>query len=148
MFSTKLPNNENRYLMKINNILKGWGFIKNEAKYLLYFAFFSILLLALSSIQTMLSYLALGVQTFLVPMILLSTLGIIMAFVNFTPDGIGIKEGLFIFTSDLVQIPDNILVLGSLVLRGISIITTLLIGGISYLILMRQLNEVNNLKDQ
>ena len=76
-------------------------------------------------------------------MLFLSTLGIIIAFLNFTPDGIGIKEGVFIFSSDLVQIPAEILVLGSIVLRGISIFTTFIVGGISYILLMRQIKAMD-----
>ncbi len=80
-------------------------------------------------------------KTTFIPMLFLATLGIIQAFLNFTPDGIGVKEGIYIFSASLVQMPDDILVLGSLVLRAVSFCTTLIIGGISYWILMRELKS-------
>lgn len=145
--SPKLPDSNSRIIKTIKNIIEGWNILKKDPIFILFYAFFSILLLFLSAFQTLISYQALGIQTNLIRMLFLSTLGIILALVNFTPDGIGIKEGIFIFTANLVQIPDNILVLGSLMLRGISMVTTFVIGGISYWILLQQLKKIESRQD-
>jgi glycosyltransferase 2 family protein len=142
LFSPQIPASNNKILKALKSIVDGWKIIKQDPKFILVYALLSIALLLLSAMQTLISYQALGVQTTFIPMLFLGTLGIVLAFLNFTPDGIGIKEGIYIFSADLVQIPDNILVLGSLVLRSISFSTTLVIGGISYWIIMRDLKKL------
>lgn len=147
-FSPKLPDSDNRIIKIVKSVIEGWNILKKDPKSIIFYAVFSIILLFLSALQTMIGYQALGIRTSLIPMLFLSTLGIILALVNFTPDGIGVKEGIYVFTADLVQIPNNILVLGSLVLRAISMITTFLIGGISYWILIRQLKKMGTQEDE
>lgn len=147
LFSPQLPETDNRILKVLKSIFEGWNILKNQPKFIFYYAFLAILFLFLSALQTLIIYQALGATTNIIPMLFLSTLGIIMAFLNFTPDGIGVKEGIYIFSSNLVKIPDDILVLGSLVLRGISICTTFIIGGISYLVLMRQLKALEDKRE-
>ena len=139
IFSPKKSASDNRIIKVLNNIFEGWKIIKKEPKFILLYAILSIALLFLSAMQTFFSYQALGVKTDIISMLFLSTLGIILAFLNFTPDGIGVKEAVYVFSSDLVQIPNGLLVLGSLILRSISICTTLIFGGISYLVLIRRL---------
>lgn len=142
LFSPQIPASNNKFLKVLKSIVEGWNIIKRDSKFILVYAALSVVLLLISAVQTLISYQALGVQTTFIPMLFLATLGIILAFLNFTPDGIGIKEGIYIFSADLVQMPDSILVLGSLVLRGISFCTTLIMGGISYWVLMRELKRL------
>ena len=142
IFSPNVPASQNRILRVLGSIFDGWQVLKNDPKLIVIYALFSTALLILSASQTYFSYQALGVKTDMVSMLFLSTLGIILAFLNFTPDGIGVKEGVYVFSSELVRIPDGVLVLGSLVLRAISICTTFVVGGICYLILLRRMNRL------
>jgi len=144
LFSPKIPESQSRILKFVGNIFEGWQVLKQDSKLVVIYTLSSLMLLLLSAMQTYFSYQALGVQTDMVSMLFLSTLGIILAFLNFTPDGIGIKEGVYVFSSELVRIPDGILVLGSLVLRAISLCTTFVIGGICYLILSRQMSRLED----
>jgi uncharacterized protein (TIRG00374 family) len=139
LFSPQVPSSNNRFLRILKSIVDGWNIIKQDPKFILIYIGFSIALLLISAFQTFISYQALGVQTNFTSVLFLATLGIILAFLNFTPDGIGVKEGLYIFSAGLVQMPGDILVLGSLVLRGVSFFTTLIMGSISYWILMKEL---------
>ena len=138
-FSPQIPDSNNRVLKIAKSVFDGWNIIKKDLRYVFIYAFFSILLLFFSALEILVSYQALGMGTNYISMLFLSTLGIIQALFNFTPDGIGVKEGLFMFSSDLVKIPNEILVMGSLVLRGASLCSTFIFGGISYFILMRRL---------
>ena len=142
LFSPKIPETQNRIFRFVGNIFEGWRVLKQESKLVVVYALSSLTLLFLSALQTYFSYKTIGAQTDMVSMLFLSTLGVILAFLNFTPDGIGIKEGVYVFSSELVRIPDEVLVLGSLVLRSISICTTFVIGGICYLILLRRMNSL------
>jgi len=142
LFSPQIPASNNKFLKILKSIVEGWNIIKQDPKFILVYASLSVVILLISAVQTLISYQALGVQTTFISMLFLATLGIILAFLNFTPDGIGVKEGIYIFSADLVQMPDNLLVLGSLLLRGISFCTTFIIGGISYWVLMRELKRL------
>jgi len=141
IFSPRVPQINNRFFKLLKSIVEGWNVIKKETKNIIIYAVFSVVILILSALQTMVSYQALGVETDVVSMLFLSTLGIILVLLNFTPDGIGIKEGAYIFSASLVQIPGNVLVLGSLVIRGVSFCTTLIVGGISYFVLVNRLKK-------
>jgi uncharacterized membrane protein YbhN (UPF0104 family) len=143
LFSPKIPSSDKRLLRILKNVVESWGEIKKDYRFVLYYGLLSVVLLLFAALYTYIGYVALGVSTTFVPMIYLSTLGIIMAFLNFTPDGIGVKEGIYIFSQELVRIPDDVLVLGSLYLRGISIVTTFLVGGLSYWILSRNLQSID-----
>lgn len=143
IFSPKLPESNNRLVKIFNSVIDGWIMIRKDYKFIVIYTFLSIILFGLSALATMISYKALGLATDYIDMLFLSSLGIIMAFMNFTPDGIGVKEGLFIFSSDLVRIPKDMLVMGSLVLRAVSFCSTFIIGGISYLILTKKFNKLS-----
>lgn len=138
LFSPHIPQHENQAFQVLNNVFDGWRVIKKEPRFIVLYASLAIVFLLLAALQTLISYEAIDVETNFVSMLFLSTLGIIQAFLNFTPDGIGVREGLFVFSSSLVQIPGNVLVLGSLVLRAVSFCTTFVIGGICYAFLARQ----------
>lgn len=141
--SPQIPKSERRLLRILRNVVDGWNVIKKRPRFVFLYLFLSVLLLLITTFQTYVSYQGLGVETNLVPMLYLSSLGIIMAFLNFTPDGIGVKEGFYIFSKDLVRIPEDVLVLGSLYLRAISIVSTFVIGGISYWLLMREMKRID-----
>lgn len=143
LFSPQIPASEQRLLRILKNVVDGWNAIKRKTGLILICLLLWIFLLLISMFQTLLSYVWLGVETSFIPMLYLSSLGIIMAFLNFTPDAIGVKEGIYIFSKDLVRIPEEILVLGSLYLRGVSIVSTFVFGGICYLLLIRDLKRID-----
>ena len=137
----KIREGNNRLLKVIKNTVEGWNLIKEDPKYILIYGFFSIALLLLTTMMQVIIYEPLTGNVTFVSMLFLSTIGIIIPLLNFTPGGIGIKEGIYIFSADLVQIPDDILVLGSLVFHGITLIRAISLGGLSYLLLMKGINS-------
>jgi len=143
-FSPNIPESPYKIVKLIRNTVDGWKLVKNNPNYILIYGILSVTLSFLTALINLVLYNALSGNTNLLSMIYLSTLNIAILFLNFTPGGIGIKEGIYIFSADLVQIPDDILVLGSLVLHGITIMTSLLFGGISYFMLMRRLGSKEN----
>ncbi|MBP7092086.1 MAG: hypothetical protein KBA59_04235, partial [Anaerolineaceae bacterium] len=58
------------------------------------------------------------------------------------PDGIGIREGVYMFSSSLVNIPEAMMVLTSLLLRGLAIFSTVSIGVIAYLVYLKKLKDL------
>jgi uncharacterized protein (TIRG00374 family) len=142
LFSPKIPPSRHRLLKILKDTTDSWYILKKDTKLVLVCLLLSSLQLFVAAAYAYVGYAAIGVEPSFVAMLYLSTLGIIMAFLNFTPDGIGVKEGIYIFSKDLVQIPQALLVLGSLYLRGISMVTTFLIAAISYWELTRRLRKV------
>ncbi len=147
IFTPKIPESDKRIVKTLSRVITGWNTIKQDKRSLLFYALCFLILLFLTAAQTMVSYQALAVKTSFVPMLLLSSTTIILQVLSFTPDGIGIKEGIFVFTGNLVQIPDNILVLGSLVVRAVTMVTTGIIGAICYLILLREITKIEKEPD-
>jgi uncharacterized membrane protein YbhN (UPF0104 family) len=76
----------------------------------------------------------------------MSSLGTITTFVNITPDSVGIREGVYMFSSDIIGLDSDIILLGSLIIRAIGLINTFVLGGISYLKLAPRLKEKNYLE--
>jgi len=64
-----------------------------------------------------------------------STISALSNIINLTPGGLGINEAILMFSSDVIGISSEIILLGSLLLRAISMVTTFTFGGISYIIL-------------
>ena len=142
LFSPEVPPSERRMLKALRSVIEGWKILKKDLGAVLLYTLLTITLLTLAALHNLVVYQALGENPNPVAVIYLSTLGILMAFLNFTPDGIGVKEGILIFSKDLVQIPDSVLVLGSIILRAISIFTTFSMGGISYWVLMKRMKSL------
>jgi uncharacterized membrane protein YbhN (UPF0104 family) len=77
----------------------------------------------------------------------MSSISLVMTFVNITPDSVGIREGVYMFSSDIIDLNSDIILLGSLIIRAIGLINTFVIGGISYLKLASSLKEKDYLKN-
>lgn len=147
IFSPKLPNQDNRIINAVRRIIDGWNILKNDKGFIAFYTVLIVIQLLLSSWQMLIGFKAIGVQAGFIQMVLLSSLGIILSFLNFTPDGIGIREVVYVFSSGIVQIPQASLVLGSLVLRALSIFTSLIVGGIGYLVFLRQIKKIEDTQD-
>ena len=97
--------------------------------------------LSFVTLQSLFVYRGLGFNVGLVETFYMSSLGAILTFVNITPDNIGIKEAVYMFTADIVGLDSDIILLGSLIIRAVALINTFVIGGISYLLLTPRIKE-------
>jgi uncharacterized protein (TIRG00374 family) len=138
---------EYRVIKWITSILQGWSEIKRDKKKLLIFVFLSVLGLLMSSLQLILVYRGLGYNVGLFESLYMSSIAIITTFINITPDSIGITEGVYMFSSEIIGLNSDIILLGSLIIRAIGLINTFLIGGISYLRLAPRLKGGNPLEE-
>lgn len=133
---------EKYYLTRVvNEILKGWEIIKQNPKELLYFTFLTTLMLLVAVIQMIVLYHGLGANLSILSSVFMTTIGIVTIFINLTPDGIGIKEGIYMFSSKLIGVNSEIVLLGSLVARAIVLFPSILLGGASYFILADQIKK-------
>lgn len=141
-FTPDASDSEYRILRLINSVLVGWRRIKENPVDILSLVIISAVNICLKTVQFFYIYRALGADTSWVKMLYLSALASVMQIINITPSGIGIREAIFAFSSDVLLISDDILVLGSLVIRLISIPASILAGLISYAVLQKRLKEI------
>jgi len=146
LFSPRLPETSNRMLRILRNVVEGWNVVKKDKRFVLFYGVIAVVQLLISAWQMLVGFQALGVSAGFTQALFICSLGIILSFLSFTPDGIGIREGVYIFSARLVQIPQSMLVLVSLLLRALSIFSTMIIGGIAYLALLHELRRIEENK--
>lgn len=139
----RIKNPDNKLKRVLKSVLDGWQLIKKNPQSILVYILLSLLSMLIIAYQNYFVYNALGANVNFVETIYLSTIGIITIFLNFTPDGIGAKEGILIYSAKLFASPSEILVLGSLVLRGIGLISTTIFGSVSYIILQKKTKTID-----
>jgi uncharacterized membrane protein YbhN (UPF0104 family) len=137
----KVRKKHNRYGQILNSILLGWNAIREIPREIYYLIFLSFLNLNLNTIQLLYIYRTLGADVNYLSMILLGSLATITQILTITPSGIGIREAVFAFSSNMIAISDEILVLGSLIIRAIALPSSILAGSISYFILQKRMKE-------
>jgi len=125
----------------LNSILEGWSIIKQDISFVIMLVIMTISILFINTYQLQIIYHSLGFETSYLSLLFLSIVSLLTVFINITPDGIGIKEGIFAFSSGIVAIPPDFLILGSLIERAIGIFISISFGGLSYFWLLKVFNK-------
>lgn len=132
-----------RVLRWIKSILEGWKEIKKNKKDVLTLTGLILLMLLVNVPQSVLIYSALGNNLGIFESLYMSSLSIMTTFINITPNSIGIREGIYMFSSEVIDLEPDIILLGSLITRAVTMITSFLLGGIAYLKLLPRLKGKN-----
>jgi len=143
----EIPERNSRILKVLRSVVEGWIVIRANHRLILISVVLTAGLLLLSTLSNLIAYRALGFRTHFLSMLYLSSLGIIITLINFTPDGIGIREGIYVLSSKLIQLPSEVLVLGSLVIRGITMVATIGGGIVAYYLLVQRLRSTTHSLD-
>jgi uncharacterized protein (TIRG00374 family) len=139
----RFENKKNYRVLKwVNSVLDGWEKIKGSKKELFVFTGLILLMLVLHVPQAVFVYRGLGESIGIFESLYMSSVGIITTFINITPNSIGIKEGIYMFSSDVIGLNSDIILLGALITRAVSLISSFIFGGISYLKLAPRLKEI------
>lgn len=134
-------NKNGRIYNILDSILEGWAKIKKDSLFIFLLVIMNISILLFNAYEMQIIYNGIGFQTTFASFLFLSVVSLLTIFSNITPDGIGVKESLFAFSSDMVTIPADYLVLGSLIERAVSLLICVTLGGISYIWLIRKYNK-------
>ena len=126
---------------KINQVIIGWDQIKNNRILILQIALFSALELVNSSIIVLILFRGLSVDINFLESFFYTTISALANIINLTPGGLGINEAILMFSSDMFGLSSEIVLLGSLLLRAISMLTAFTIGTASYAILNYRLQK-------
>jgi len=126
---------------KINQVLQGWNRIKGNRVLFIKIFLYSAVSLLISSVIVYIAYHALDVDIHFMNSFFYSTISSLSNIINLTPGGLGVNEAILMFSSDVIGVSSDIILLGSLMLRAISMISILSIGGVSYIILNFRLQK-------
>jgi len=125
----------NWFFRKVNQVLDGWNNIKRNKKLLFYIFSLSALGAFVSAVSTFIAYRGLDEEIKFANSLLYSSISTMANFINLTPGGLGVNEAVLVFSSEVIGISSEAVLLGALVLRAITLITSFVLGGVSYLIL-------------
>ena len=112
----------NRVVNIIKNILNGWNIILKDKKLLISLLMITILGFIFSVLLFYLQFQALGINTNLVSVILYSCLSGVSLLVSLTPGSLGIREGIFVITSDILGITNEQVMQLALLDRGVGLV--------------------------
>jgi len=126
---------------KLNQVIQGWNQIKGNRVLFFKIFLFSALSLLNSSVIVYIAYHALDVDIRFMNSFFYSTISSLSNIINLTPGGLGVNEAILMFSSDVIGVSSDIILLGSLMLRAVSMISILSLGGVSYIILNFRLQK-------
>lgn len=136
-----LKSREGFVLRNLGKMIDGWNIIKTDPKMVLFFSFTSILITFISGFQQYLIFQSIGVKIDLSGLLYLSSLSSLALLISITPSGIGVREAIYAFSSEIVKIDIEKLLLSSLLARVITFFISLILGGLSYLILTKKIKK-------
>lgn len=132
--------NSNKWMIiKINRIIDGWVEIKSKPKLIINLILLYFLGAIFSSLSIFLIYRGLGSEINIINSFYYSSISTLATIVNLTPGGLGINEAVLMFSSDVIGLPSDLILLGALLFRAISLVTSSIGGSISYGILQYKL---------
>lgn len=135
---------KNWLFKRLNQVIAGWLEIKSNPKLVLRIILLNILSTIVNSISIYLIYRGLDAKIKLLNSFYYFSISFFTTLVNITPGGLGINEALLMFSSNVIGIPDEIVFLGSIIYRAITLISSSIFGGISHLILNNKLKLIKS----
>ena len=132
---------------KLTQVVNGWYQIKGDRSLVVKMFGLSAVSLINSSLIVFIAYRALNVDIQFMNSFFYSTISSLSNIINLTPGGLGINEAILMFSSNVIGVSSEIILLGALMLRAISMITTFTIGGISYMILNYRLQKTGKSRE-
>jgi len=141
LFNPKLNRERGKLFKAISEVLDGWKAIKRYPLDIFIFTLINLLVLLFNTLKIFFLYNSLGLEIDFIRGLYLSSISVITMFINITPDGIGVNEAIYAFSSDVINISPEGLVFGSMISRIITVLSSFLLGGISYIILLRRVEK-------
>jgi uncharacterized membrane protein YbhN (UPF0104 family) len=138
---------ERWFFKKLTQVVNGWYQIKGNRALIIKMFGLSAISLINASLIVFIAYRALDVDIQFMNSFFYSTISSLSNIINLTPGGLGINEAILMFASDVIGVSSEVILLGSLMLRAISMITTFTIGGISYMILNYRLQKTGKSRE-
>jgi uncharacterized protein (TIRG00374 family) len=129
----------NYFTESYNKIMDGFNVLKKNKKLMFYICLISILNIFILTIINHLTFLGLGFKISYFESAFLSIINTLSTLINITPGSLGITEAFYFVSAKSLNIPTEISILASLIIRSISIIIILSTGGIAYIKLIKSM---------
>jgi len=143
----KTANHRSRFLREINKLVEGWKIVVRNPRDVIIFVIISFVAVFIQALNTFIVFVGINSPIGFPESLILSSLAGFVSYINITPDGLGAREGVYLYTNSIMSISEPMLVLGSLVQRALTFIISALVGGFSYLILIRKPKAGNDKED-
>ena len=132
---------ETKRFQIINNIIEGWKKIKTHPKTILKLILNNIFGIIVGVATTYLIFESLNIQINIFQVIYFSVMGVLATFINITPGSLGITEGIFAISSQVLGFDPAIGVLVALTIRAINSSILIIIGPIANYLLYKNLKK-------
>lgn len=130
---------ENFITQKINKVINGWREILKHPKIIPKLVFISLLQFIISALAIYAVFMGLDKEITILKALYLSTITVLAVFINITPGSLGITEGLYMISSNVLEITPAFSLLVALILRAANTVTLLTLGPIAnYKLLSRK----------
>ncbi|MDA1060787.1 MAG: lysylphosphatidylglycerol synthase transmembrane domain-containing protein [bacterium] len=121
---------KNILTIKINKVLEGWKMIKDHPKLLSKLILYTITNLLLGSMINLVIFMGLGLEITFFKAFYLSIITVLAIFINITPGSVGITEGFYMISSNVIGITPGLSLVIALTIRAINTITLITLGPI------------------
>lgn len=128
-------------------MVDGWNIITENPKEVAYLIGISVVVLVIDTVNMYLIFYAINSPIDIFEAVILSSLSIILSYINITPDGLGIREGVYLYIASILTISEPLIIVGSLVQRAIALLTSIVFGGISYGLIVNWRNKRNRINE-
>jgi uncharacterized protein (TIRG00374 family) len=144
IFKPAVSPSNNWILRSARRLVEGWKLVVDDPKDLLLFIIISMIVLLVDAFNMYIVFYALETPIQYSAALLLSSISIILSYINITPDGLGFREGIYIYISSIIAITETQILFGSLVQRAVSLLASLFFGSLSYILLKRSRKKSGN----
>lgn len=120
----------------LNKISEGWNTIVENKKLLLNLVGISLIFFIATGILYYFQFKALGIDVTAIKVLLYNCLSGVSLLVSITPGSLGIREGIFSITSDILGISNEQIMQLALLDRGVMLLCLVVLGVVLYLVKM------------
>ena len=142
IFRPTIPGNDNWFFRNLRRLVEGWKLIVDDPKDLLRFIIISVVILLIDALNMYVVFYALKTPIQYSTALILSSISILLSYINITPDGLGIREGVYLYVSSIIGLSEIQIVFGSLVQRAVSFLPAFLFGSLGYILLSKNRSKI------
>ncbi|MFH1801918.1 MAG: lysylphosphatidylglycerol synthase transmembrane domain-containing protein [archaeon] len=125
-----------KWLQKANMVIEGWEYVRRSGRLVAGTILIGLMNIIVFSLLLFLEFRVFGFEIGILPVLIVALTSMLSIFINVTPAGLGIKEGLVVLTSTVFGIPPEIAVSVALIDRVVNLIVVFVLGPIfSYVLL-------------
>ncbi len=130
---------DNFFTRNVNKMIEGWKKIIRHKGMVYKLATFVVINLLLGAITNWIAFRSIGINLDFTSVLYLSVITTLSVFtLNITPGQLGITEGLYVISGNILGIPNEQSLLVSLLIRAVNITILAILGPISNMILLKK----------